>query len=45
MDGRQRFRSSAFFVKTALRFLIKSDEKNLEFNYQKRKSVIWKNKS
>jgi hypothetical protein len=39
MDGGKKFRSSVLIVKNALRFLIKSDRKNLESYYQKRELI------
>jgi len=39
MDGGKKFRSSVLVVKNALRFLIKSERKNFEFIYQKRKVI------
>ena len=37
MNGRQKFRSSVVVVKTALRFLLKSEGKTLELSHSKRK--------
>jgi hypothetical protein len=42
MDGRKKFRSSVIIVKNALRFLIKSERKNIEGFHQKRKLFISK---
>jgi len=42
MDGRKKFRSSVIIVKNALRFLIKSEKKNIEGFHQKRKLSISK---
>lgn len=40
MDGGKKFRSSVLVVKTALKFLIKSEIKHIEIFYQKRKLII-----
>jgi hypothetical protein len=40
MNGKNKFRSSVLIVKNALRFLIKSERKNIEYFYQKRKLII-----
>jgi len=45
MDGEKRFRSTVLIVKNALRFLIKSERKNIEFIYQKRKIIHVKTNS
>ncbi len=44
MDGKNKFRSTVLNVKNALRFLKKSEGKNIEFLYQKRKLLIKKRK-
>jgi hypothetical protein len=45
MDGGKKFRSTVLVVKNALRFLIKSESKNFEFIYQKRKVIHVEKKS